>query len=334
MDSRLLDGTTRPIVSCLDVCTALSSETSLLPMDVMTVTGPVDPDELGFTHPHEHLLLDLSLAKNRWDYEGTLLDVEVAIEEVRAYKTAGGCSLVELTTPDLGRDPQGLSRVSEATGVKIIMGSGWYRQPYYPETIDRSSTASLAEVLVDELVQGVAGTGIRPGVIGEIGCDRRWLSAMEERVLRAAARAQKRTGRGLMTHTPPGAASAQLEVLDDEGVDLRCVAIGHADALMNADYHRSIASTGAFLCFDLVGQPLYPDPWRAEHIVGLLRDGFAHQIMLSMDLCHRSRLRRWGGPGFPYLRESFLPRLRQAGVTEEDVHQMTVLNPRRFLIGT
>ena len=104
-----------------------------------------------------------------------------------------------------------------------------------------------------------------------------------------------------MTHTPPGAAFAQLEVLAEEGVDLSRVAIGHADAYMNADYHRSIAKKGAFLSFDLIGQSLYPDLWRCEHLVGLMREGFTPLLLLSMDLCHRSRLRRWGGSGYSYL---------------------------------
>jgi predicted metal-dependent phosphotriesterase family hydrolase len=297
----------------------------------MTVTGPIAAEELGFTQPHEHVLLDLSLAKARWDYEGTLTDVDVAIREVAGYRRAGGSSLVEMTTADLGRDPLALARVSAETGVKIVMGAGWYRQPYYPEMIDRYSTAKLAEVLCDELEHGVAATGIRPGVIGEIGCDRSWMTAQEERVLRAAARAQRSTGLGLMTHTPPGAAPQQLEICKEEGVDLRRVAIGHSDALMDATYHRLIASSGAFVSFDLVGQRLYPDEWRCRHLVGLLHQGLAPSILLSMDLCHRSRLTLWGGPGYAYLKEQFLPRLSNAGATEEQLHQMTVLNPARFL---
>jgi phosphotriesterase-related protein len=300
-------------------------------MDVMTVTGPIEPHELGFTQPHEHVLVDLALAKSRWDYEGTLIDVDVALEEVRAYGEAGGSCLVEMTTADLGRDPAGLLRISTETEVKLVMGTGWYRQPYYPEMIDKTATSALAEIILEEIVNGVGGTGIRPGVIGEIGCDRRWLSAQEERALRAAARAQKGTNLGLMTHTPPGAAAAQLEVLHDEGVDLRRVAVGHADSLMDIDYHHSIISTGAFISFDLVGQSLYPDAWRCQHLVELVRQGFAGSVLLSMDLCHRSRLKRWGGPGYGYLREQFLPRLRSAGATDEEIHQITVVNPRRFL---
>lgn len=300
----------------------------------MTVTGPMAPEGLGFTQPHEHVLLDLSRAHARWDYEGLLADVDVAIEEIRAYRASGGVSLVEVTTPDLGRDPAGLARVSAETGVRIVMGTGWYREPYYPELIDRASTQQLAEVMLAEVEDGASGTGVRPGVIGEIGSDRRWISAQEERVFRAAARAQMLTNLGLMTHTPPGSAHDQLAILREEGVDLRRVAVGHADALMNIDYHRSIADTGAFLSFDLVGQALYPDAWRCDVLITLLHEGLTESVLLSTDLCHRSRLKRWGGAGYPYLRESFLPLLRQAGMPDEEITQMTVVNPRRFLADT
>jgi phosphotriesterase-related protein len=302
-------------------------------MTVMTVTGPVRPADLGFTQPHEHVLIDLSRARARWDYEGLLIDTDVAAEELRAYRASGGRSLVEVTTPDLGRDPAGLARVSRDSGVQIVMGTGWYREPYYPELIDRSATQQLAEIMIEETVQGAGDSGVLPGVIGEIGSDRRWISAQEERVFRAAARAQKASNLGLMTHTPPGSADAQLEILREEGVDLRRVAVGHADALMSIGYHRSIARTGAFVSFDLVGQPLYPDSWRCETVVALLREGLGSSILLSLDLCHRSRLRRWGGGGYSYLRDSFIPLLTRSGVSEEAIIQMTVANPRSFLAG-
>ena len=107
---------------------------------------------------------------------------------------AGGTALVEVTTPDFGRDPERLRRVAERTGLRIVMGTGWYRQPYYPESIDRTPTEALAGQMIAELTQGVGGTGIRAGIIGEIGAHGSYLTAQEERVLRAAARAQRATG--------------------------------------------------------------------------------------------------------------------------------------------
>jgi phosphotriesterase-related protein len=302
-------------------------------MQVMTVRGPVGAAELGHTQPHEHVLLDLARAPYRWDLEGTLTDTSVATEAVAEYRKAGGRTIVEVTTADLGRDPLGLRAVSAETGVHIVMGTGWYRAPYYPEAIDRTPTHDLADVIIGEIRDGVGGTGIRPGVIGEIGTDKGWASAREERVFRAAARAQKATNLGLMTHTPPGAALVQLDLLRDEGVDLQRVAVGHSDALMDLDYHLAIAETGAFLSFDLVGQSAYPDTWRARHVAELLRRGLGPSLLLSMDLCHRSRLKPWGGPGYGYLLDVFLPLLRNAGASAEQVHELTVSNPARFLSG-
>ena len=188
-------------------------------MDVMTVTGPVPASSLGFVLPHEHLLIDLTRAKARWDLEGLLDEPAIAATELAAFGVLGGRTLVEMTTDDLGRDPAGLRSVSTASGVNVVMGTGWYREPYYPESIDQLSANRLADHIIAEIDHGVGDTGIRPGVIGEIGCDRRWLSAREERVLRAAARAQAGRGLGLMTHTPPGVAQQQLEVLREEGAD-------------------------------------------------------------------------------------------------------------------
>jgi predicted metal-dependent phosphotriesterase family hydrolase len=302
-------------------------------MDVMTVRGPVPVVALGHTQPHEHVLLDLGSTAYRWDYEGLLNDPDVAGIELQAYRDAGGVTLCDLTTADLGRDPAGLQRASAASGVHIVMGTGWYRWPYYPEAIERSSTTVLADLLVGEIEHGVGDTGVRPGVIGEVGSDKTWIRGIEERVLRAAARAQARTGLGLMTHTPPGAAVSQLEILLDAGADPSRIAVGHSDALLDTTYHEAIRNRGAFLSFDLVGQTVYPDALRARHVVDLAREGHLEWILLSTDLCHRSRLRAWGGSGYPFLLESFLPALRRLGLNDGEIAVLTVDNPARFLGG-
>jgi phosphotriesterase-related protein len=302
-------------------------------MDVMTVRGPVAAELLGHLQTHEHVLIDLGRTAYRWDYEGLLNDTRIAIEELAAYRSSGGTTICDVTPADAGRDPLGLVEVSTRSDVQIVMGCGWYRWPYYPETIDRSSTAELAETLVTEIDRGVGETGIRPGLIGEIGSDKAWVSGLEERVFRAAARAQARTGLGLMTHTPPGAALAQIEILHDAGAEPERIAIGHSDGLLDPDYHAAIRRLGAYLSFDLVGLPLYPDERRARSLVDLVRAGHLEWILLSTDMCHRSRLRAWGGPGYAFLLESFLPRLRALGLDDGEIEMLTRDNPRRFLAG-
>jgi phosphotriesterase-related protein len=136
-----------------------------------------------------------------------------------------------------------------------------------------------------------------------------------------------------MTHTPPGAAAQQLEILIEEGADPRRIAVGHADARLDLDYHREIVAAGAFLSFDLIGLRHFPDEWRARHVAELVRQGLADHVLLSMDICQRSRLKTWGGHGYDYLISRFLPLLEEEGVDAETITHIVVANPRRFLAG-
>lgn len=299
----------------------------------MTVRGPVAAGELGVTQPHEHVLIDLSLGPYVSGFDGLLNEPDLMGEELRAYATSGGRTICDLTTLDLGRNPEGLVAASLASGVNVVMGTGWYRASYYPDAIERTSTADLAAQLVDEIVHGVGDTGIRPGLIGEIGTDKPWVTGIEERVFRAAARAQVETGVGLMTHTPPGGALPQLEVLIDHGADPARIAIGHSDLLLDLEYHEAIRRRGAFVSIDLVGYSFYPEDRRAAHVVKLIRAGHLDWILLSTDICFRSRLRAWGGLGYPELQTSFLPRLRKLGLGDDELRVLTIDNPRRFLAG-
>jgi predicted metal-dependent phosphotriesterase family hydrolase len=299
--------------------------------EVMTVTGPIDSAELGHTQLHEHLLLDSNRAAFMGDLDKVLSHADIAVRELAEYDRVGGRTLVEVTTPDLGRDAAGLRWIAEQSSVHVVMGMGFYRWPYYPEWLDSVSTDELADMFVEEIRFGCASTGVRPGIIGEIGSHRAWVSAQEERVFRAAGRAQARTGLALMTHTPPGAAKQHLDLFADEGADLSRVAVGHADTWLDYDYHHDIAARGAYLSFDQIGLGIYPDQWAARHVARLVREGYAERILLSTDIYTRKRLKAWGGAGYGFLIEVFLPLLREAGVDEEAIEKMTVENPRRLL---
>jgi predicted metal-dependent phosphotriesterase family hydrolase len=300
-------------------------------MSVMTVLGSVPGLELGPTQVHEHLVSDSNLAWIAGDLTKLLNHPEVAVEELRGYRDAGGRSLVDVTTPDLGRDPEALRAIAEASDVYVIMGCGFYREPYYPSWLNETSTAELARRLVTEIEEGVGETGIRPGIIGEIGSHKSWVSGVEERVFRAAGRAQRETGLPVMTHSPPRAALEHLSLLRESGADPARVALGHCDSWLNFEYHEAIAKTGAFLSFDLIGHAMYPDEWRADHISELVRRGFVDQILLSTDTYTKTQLRAWGGGGYGFLRETFLPRLREKGVSDDELERITVANPARLL---
>jgi phosphotriesterase-related protein len=193
----------------------------------MTVLGPVAAEQLGVTLPHEHVFIDL-MREYRGD--GLLHDEALAASELAAFKGAGGSTILECTSEGLGRDPLALRRAAQATGLNLVMGCGHYREPYLDrERLDRLSVDDLADEIVRDLEIGVGDTGVRAGVIGEIGCGR-FISALEERSFRAAARAHRRTGVTITTHAarwPVGL--TQLNLLAEEGVDPRRVIVGHCD---------------------------------------------------------------------------------------------------------
>ncbi|MDA1257614.1 MAG: phosphotriesterase-related protein [Chloroflexi bacterium] len=300
---------------------------------VMTVTGPIDPSELGVTLMHEHLYIDLFKISGRYDAAGMIDDDDLIAEEVSLFKAEGGRSIVELTLPGIGRAPERLKAISERTGVQIVMGSGWYREPYYPaeDRIDRRTVDDIATELIDEIENGWRDTGIRPGVIGEIGIDKNWVSAQEERVLRACGRAQVATGLYLNTHAVRGGGLAQLAVLLEEGVDLSRVVIGHADSYPLLDYHLGILDAGATVAFDNIGDPRLHEGRVLRLLLDLLERGFREQIVLSHDVCYDHSLTAYGGKGYVYLQREFIPKLIEAGVGEDTVQVMTVDNPRRLI---
>jgi phosphotriesterase-related protein len=305
---------------------------------VQTVLGPIEPSELGFTLPHEHTQIALWHIASRWDYWQLTRDEPVILAELARFRDAGGSGLVDVTLPGVGRDPAWLRGLAEASGLHIVMGCGWYRTAYYPPeaAIDRRSVDDLAEELVREATDGVGESGVRPGIIGEIGTDKPWVTPAEERVHRAVARASRRTGLAITTHGPLSAVGlAQLRIFEEEGADPGRVVIGHADSYQGLDHHVAIIDRGANPEFDFIGMPWtrerQAESRTVELVCELLSRGHADRILLSQDVCNDDQLVRNGGNGYAYLGGSFVPRLRAAGVTDIEIETMTVANPRRLL---
>jgi predicted metal-dependent phosphotriesterase family hydrolase len=306
---------------------------------VQTVLGPVPPESLGFTLPHEHTQIALWHIPARWDYWQLTRDEPVILEELERYRAAGGSALVDVTPAGMQRDPEWLRGLATASKLHLVMGAGWYRTAYYPAEalIERRSVDDLADELVREATVGVGETGIRPGIIGEIGTDKPWLSPAEERVHRAAARASRRTGLAITTHavlSPVGL--AQLRVFEEEGADPSRVVIGHADSYPNLEHYLEIIRRGANIEFDFLGMSFsaverHGEGRVVELLLELLSRGHADRILLSQDVCHDSQLKRYEGHGYVYLLEVFLPRLRAAGVGDAEIDQLTMDNPRRIL---
>jgi phosphotriesterase-related protein len=353
--------------------------------EVMTVTGPVKAEELGVVLPHEHLLVDLGcywseptdpilrafadepvtienlyLIRRHWiiNKEDSRLDDPVlAGKELSKYKDLGGKTLVDVTPPDLGRDPTALREIAAATGLNIVMGCGHYVALAHPASVSASSVEQLEAEILGELGEGVGDTGIRPGIIGEIGTSNP-LHEDEVKVLRAAGRAREASGTALSIHLHPGGRLGHevLDILAAEGVDLRRVILGHLDitlGLIDVEfdealaYHASLAQRGCYLEFDTVGYidaymqgwegfpPLWfpSDRERARAISKLLDIGYGQQLLLSHDVCSKHHLTRYGGHGYGHILRNFTVNLIDFGVSEEAQDMLMIANPRRALSG-
>lgn len=301
---------------------------------IQTVNGPRQPDQLGFTLPHEHVFVSI------WEQDGAGSIVQtddegLLGEELRGFKDRGGTCLVDQTPRGAGRRPTALRALADAIGIAVVMGCGWYREHFYPpeDALPKRPVNMLADLLTAEILVGVDGTAIKPGIIGEIGASQNWVSPLEERVLRAAARAQTRTGLALGTHAVfADAATQQLDILEEEKVDPTRIVVGHCDLQPNTVACLQLLERGVYVAFDNIGLQRGDHEERlARFICDLLDRGYASQILLSHDVGQVSELRTNGGPGFVYLSDSFLPRLRAHGVSDEDVTLLTSDNPRRLL---
>lgn len=337
-------------------------------MQVMTVTGPISPEEMGITLPHEHLLLDMNwpglwpdvsdrpdtvwepvsitnLGALRRNYmavrDNAILDDVVEMSaEVTCFREAGGSTIAEMTTLGLAPDPTGLREVSERTGVYIIAGTGVYTEETLSAEQAAMSVGDMRAMMVRDLTEGFPGTDVRAGVIGEIALNRP-IKPAEERALRAAARAHRETGAAICVH---GISPEAVQILQAERADLSRVVACHQDGT-TPENAKSMLDLGIYIEFDCFGHEFYCDngaydsdwPWHfssdTERVAGLARMvevGYADRLLLSQDICVKMQLRRYGAYGYAHVLENIAPMLLRAGVTQDQIHTMTVQNPARL----
>lgn len=332
---------------------------------VMTIGGPVPAAELGVTLMHEHLFINQMREQRR---AGLVNDLDMIVGEVGRFAGAGGGTIVELTVAELADgaapDPAGchtreeagtgcssgsarplanvtaLAQVAARTGVRLVLGTGHYRDPYLDrDWFDRHCADSIADELVRDIQEGIPGTeGVRAGIIGEIGADKWYLSAAEERSFRAAARAHRRTGVPVTTHAarwPVGL--VQLDLLcGEEGVPPERVIIGHVDTVKAPlEYALELAARGAWVQFDNLRSRRPQDlDHLASRVLGFARAGRLDRLLLSHDLCTTADWPDEGGVGLTHLLTTVREHLVAAGLEEEEFDQLMIDNPRRALAGT
>lgn len=306
---------------------------------IRTVTGDIDSDALGFTYSHEHLI-GAPPEHKRTDEDLVILDAGKALEEAKAAIAVGVQSLYEASAWDYSRDPDALRRISEETGLQIIACGGFNKGEWFDELLADRSIEQLQQQIIDDVTLGMNGTTVRAGAI-KFGTSYNRVSPVEDRVLRAAARAHRATGAVLHGHTETGTmALTQLDMLEEEGVDLNRVGIVHLMRNPDAFLHRQIAGRGAYLCYDGFAKIKYfPESTRIQVILDVVEAGFADRVLIGGDLARRTDLTAYtGGPGLHYIAGSWLPRFRselaQRHYSPHDIDELVRLffveNPKAY----
>jgi phosphotriesterase-related protein len=343
---------------------------------VITVEGPTDPVELGITLTHEHLFLDSRpayAAQPATEEERIIAESPLTIEklgkvkrnfgvvwdaivqddpalvlaEVMEFKKLGGKTIVDVTPNGLhveGFRPKVHAQLARDSGLNIILGCGYYIQGTHPPEVAIRSVDELAEEMLREIYEGIDGSGVCPGVIGEIGMHQP-IHPDEWKVLEAACRVQNETDLPLYIHPYLGARSRVAPEIARfvlrQHVDPERINFCHMDGYMNLDYQRRVADMGFWISFDTFGLEVYydtagfnhncHDSQREEFLMELLELGYQDQLMISHDMGTKPQLLRYGGYGYAHIVRDILPSLRYEGVDEETIDKLLVENPARFL---
>ncbi len=341
---------------------------------VMCVTGAIPTASMGVTLMHEHILNDCScwwhapdtpdrkylgdarvslpiLSELRQDpfvckHNLSLDDEALAITELTAFKSAKGETVIDPTCRGIGRNPQALVNIANATGLNIVMGAGYYLQSSHPPELAHMSTEAIAEQIVTEATEGIQldddneHATVKIGLIGEIGVSSEF-TLDERKSLTAAAMAQVRTGLPLMVHLPGWFRLGHevLDIVEHIGVDPSRVVLCHMNPSHDdAEYQLSLAQRGAFIEYDMIGMDYFyadqqvqcpSDDEAARAITQLADKGFLGSLLLSQDVFLKMMLTHYGGNGYAYVLRHFLPRLKRHGLGENALDQLIRHNPRR-----
>jgi 5-phospho-D-xylono-1,4-lactonase len=303
-------------------------------MGIRTVLGEIDPSACGMTACHEHLLWTVPEPYQEEDADLGFDSTPAAVSEVKHYQTAGGNSIVDMTTAEIGRRPQELHQIAQITGLHIIAATGHHKEKFSAKALASKTIDEIAERIVMDITQGMDSTSIQAGVI-KAATSADSASESERRVIKAAGIAHAETGAPVSTHTEGGTfALEQAELLLNAGIPPEKILVGHLDRGLPTRKYLELAEKGIYLGFDQVGKEKYwPDAARVELVKMLVNMGYARQILFSGDTARKSSWHTYNPQthGMAHLCVNFIPALKKAGIREEEIEVMFVKNPCRFL---
>lgn len=332
---------------------------------VRTVTGDRPTADFARVAVHEHVLFDITppdrrgtaapdiTPETRWqtDYRSNenpanaaQTDVAAATAELALFAEDGGDLIVDQSVAGLARDAAGLAAASAASGCAVVACAGTYTAAFLDDATRALSAQALAERFTAEVAEGLDGGSVRAGLIGEIGCS--WpLEPVERRALQAAARAQAATGTGISVHPGrnPAAPFEIVATLEAAGADLSRVAICHMDRTWpEGGREVELARTGVLVEWDFFGVEsshywmdpdveLPNDRARIRRIAALFDAGLGDRVLVSHDICTRTRMRRWGGHGYGHIFRNVEPLMARMGLDRDAIRRLVRDNPLSLL---
>ncbi len=319
---------------------------------IATVTGETTSDKLGKTLMHEHLVIGYPGFESHSTNPGENIEERFAIcvDKIQSLQDLGFSSMLDPCPNDLGRDVEFAARVAQKTNFQIICATGLYKQSEgaFPYWHFRSNFGpqvdAMAELFIRELTDGIGETGIRAGII-KVATGPGEITEYERTILDAAAKASLETGAPITTHTDSGTmGDEQQRILTEAGVPAHRIIIGHSCGTDDHDYHMKIAHGGSYMGFDRFGLDMvFPDEKRVASLVALIKAGAGDRIVVSHD-----SVWCWRGEPFPpevlaklgedtfnptFFSRKIVPQLLEAGVTQKQIDDLWIENPRRFFDG-
>ena len=330
---------------------------------IRTVCGDILIDQINNVLIHEHVIWNIIQPNNnilqnpinlenrlQTNYETDLNtenshqeDINIAIKELKKLKSLGGDLIVDQSTYGIGRNAKALHKISINSGINIVAAAGTYCANYLTKEIQSLSINQLIKRFIDEIKIGIDGTNIKAGIIGEIGCSYP-LADIERKALIAAAEASKITSAGISVHPGknPKSPFEIIDIIESTGADISRVVICHIDRTYpNGEKVEELAKKGVYIEWDFFGIEssrywlndieLPIDRDRIKLIKKMFKLGYGNKILISHDICSKTRLHEWGGHGYGHIIRNIIPLMKNYGITNDQIDQLIRINPINLL---